>query len=299
MITSAQALLQSWSPPIVVNASLCLASVVYARGWIRLHAAFPKLISRWRLAAFLAGVAGIWLAIGSPLEAFDDVSLTVHMVQHLLLMSFSPPLILLGWPALPLLHGLPQWVGRFIVGPVSRSGFFKWLAGGVTHPIVCWLAAAFALIGWHIPGVFKAALRFDWLHELEHASFLATGLLFWWPVVQPWPSTNRWPRWSIPLYLFCATLPCDVLSGFLAFCDRVVYVSYLSGPSMFGLLPLQDQECAAALMWVSVTFVLLVPAIVVTIEILSPMKAHRTEEPWTVSRGVADQYLHVSKLEVF
>src|ERR1700689_3072162 len=164
MITSTQALLQSWSPPVAVNALLCLAFLVYARGWIRLRATFPKLISAWRLAAFLSGAAGIWLAIGSPLEAFDDVSLTVHMMQHLLLMSFSPPLILLGWPALPLLRGLPQWAGRFIVGPVGRSAFFKWLAGTVTHPVVCWLAAACALVGWHIPGVFEEALRWEWLH---------------------------------------------------------------------------------------------------------------------------------------
>jgi putative membrane protein len=298
MVTSTQALLQSWSPPVAANLSLCLAMLVYARGWIRLHASFPKLISAWRLAAFLAGVAGVWLAIGSPLEAFDDVSLTAHMVQHLLLMSISPPLILLGWPALPLLRGLPQWVGRFIVGPVSRSEFFKWLAAALTHPVVCWLAAALALIGWHIPSVFQAALRWEWLHELEHASFLATGLLFWWPVVQPWPSTDRWPRWLIPLYLFCATLPCDVLSAFLAFCDRVVYVSYLSGPSTFGISALQDQERAAALMWVSVTLVFLVPAIVVTMEVLSPTNAHWAQGPRTGSRGVADQYLHVSKLEV-
>jgi putative membrane protein len=298
MITSTQALLQSWSPPIAVNASLCLAIFVYARGWIRLRASVPGLISAWRLAAFLAGVAGIWLAIGSPLEAFDDVSLTVHMVQHLLLMSFSPPLILLGWPALPFMRGLPRWAVRRIVGPVSRSEFFKVLAGAVTHPVVCWLAAAFALVGWHIPGVFEAALRLDWLHELEHASFIATGLLFWWPVIQPWPSTNRWPRWLIPLYLFCGTLPCDVLSAFLAFCDRVVYASYLSGPPIFGISPLQDQERAAALMWVSVTLILLVPAIVVTMEILSPARAHWAEEPPTGSRGVADQYLHASKLEV-
>jgi putative membrane protein len=299
MITSTQALLQSWSPPIAVNASLCLAIVVYARGWIRLRATFPKLISAWRLAAFLAGVAGIWLAIGSPLEAFDDVSLTAHMVQHLLLMSFSPPLILLGWPALPLLRGSPQWAGRSIVGPVGRSGFFKRLAVAVTHPAVCWLAAAFALVGWHIPSVFQAALRWEWLHELEHASFLATGLLFWWPVVQPWPSISRWPRWSIPLYLFCATLPCDVLSAFLSFCDRVVYVSYLSGSPMFGMSPLQDQECAAALMWVSVTIILLVPAIAITLQILSSTKTQPAPEPWTGSRAVDDQYLHVSKLEVF
>jgi len=298
MITTTQALLQSWSPPLAVNASLCLAILTYARGWIRLHAAFPKLISAWRLAAYLAGVTGIWLAIGSPLAVFDDVSLTAHMVQHLLLMSFSPPLILLGWPALPLLRGLPQWMIRLIVGPVSRSGFVKWVAGAVTHPVVCWFAAAFALVGWHLPGVFDRALRWEWLHELEHASFLATGLLFWWPVVQPWPSTCRWPRWSIPLYLFCATLPCDVLSAFLAFCDRVVYVSYLSGPSIFGISALQDQERAAALMWVSVTLVFLVPAVLVTMEILSPTKAQGAQEPWTGARRVADRYLHVSKLEV-
>jgi putative membrane protein len=297
MTMATQAVLQSWSPPVAVNALLCLATLLYTRGWIRLRAAHPKLISGWRLGPFLAGVAGIWLAIGSPLAAFDDVSLTVHMVQHVLLMSVAPPLVLLGWPALPLLRGLPKFVARRAIGPVLRSEPVKRLGRIVTHPAVCWLAAAFALVGWHVPGVFEAALRSDWLHELEHASFLATGFLFWWPVVQPWPSTPRWPRWSIPVYLFCATLPCDVISAFLVFCGRVVYVSYLSGPPAFGMSPLQDQECASAFMWVSVTLILLVPAVIVTMDILSPTRDHASQESRALS-AAADQCPLVASLEV-
>jgi putative membrane protein len=298
MILDGRGLFESWSPPVVVNASLCLAALIYLRGWSRLHSVAPKLISALRLAAFLGGIAGIWIAIGSPLEAFDDTSLTVHMVQHLLLMSVSPPLILLGWPALPLLRGLPNSMARHVVVPISRSNFFRQLADVVTHPGCCWSAAALALIAWHLPGVFDTALRMDWLHELEHASFLITGLLFWWPVVQPWPSTERWPRWSIPLYLFCATFPCDVLSAFLVFCGRVVYSPYLSGGGVFGMSPLQDQECAASLMWVSVTVIFLVPALLVTMHILSPQRSAVPETRGAIPRTADERYLHAPKMEV-
>jgi cytochrome c oxidase assembly factor CtaG len=65
-------------------------------------------------------------------------------------------------------------------------------------------------------------------------------------------------------------LPCDILSAFLTFCDRVVYPSYLSAARVFDLSPLQDQECAGALMWVCVTFAYLIPAVVITMQILAP-----------------------------
>ena len=112
--------------------------------------------------------------------------------------------------------------------------------------------------------------------------------MFWWPVIQPWPSSARWPRWSIPLYLFCATLPCDALSAFLVFCDRVVYRPYLSAPRVFAISPLADQQSAAALMWVSVTIILLVPAVVVTMQILAPQEARVSPEPFTRLNGIAN-----------
>jgi putative membrane protein len=298
MTPDAQAILESWSAPLGVNLALCLTAVVYVRGWFRLNAVFPNLITVWRLAAFSAGIVFVWIAIGSPLNAFDDVSLSIHMVQHLLLMAIAPPLFLLGAPALPLLQGLPQSMARCVAGPFLRLSLVKSIGHFITNPAICWLAATLGLIGWHVPAVFELALRSNWLHELEHACFFGAGLLFWWPVVQPWPSIARWPRWSVPLYLFCATLPCDALSAFLAFCDRVVYSSYLSAPHLYGFSPLQDQECAAALMWVSVTVIFLVPAVIVTLQMLSPQKAQLPEDRCPELNVIARVPLDASKLEV-
>src|SRR5271154_3390191 len=139
MNADAQAVWQSWSAPLVVDLLLSLTALVYALGWFRLRSAFPGLISSRRLAAFFSGIVCVWVAIGSPLTAFDDLSLTVHMVQHLLLMTVAPPLILLGAPALPLLHGLPGWIARGVVAPLLRWAPVKWLGHFATRLAVAWL----------------------------------------------------------------------------------------------------------------------------------------------------------------
>jgi putative membrane protein len=289
-----QLVARTWSVPIGLDLTLFFTTLIYLRGWFRLRAVSASLIPAQRLAAFLAGIACVWIAIGSPLDAFDEILLSVHMAQHLLLMAIAPPLILLGAPALPLLQGLPQSVARKVVGPVLRWRAMKWFGHFIANPAICWLAATLSLIVWHFPVMFELALRFGWLHVVEHVCFFSTGLLFWWPVVQPWPSIARWPRWSIPLYLFCATLPCDVLSGFLAFCDRVVYTSYLSAPRAFDISPLQDQQFAAALMWVAVTIIFLIPAVIVTIQILSPQKDDQADGRFAELSKIARQPFDVT-----
>jgi putative membrane protein len=270
MSPQAQEILESWSSPIWVNASLCLTALVYFRGWLHIRSHIRELIPGWRLAAFLSGLCSLWIAIGSPLAAYDDVSLSVHMVQHLLLMVVAPPLLLQGTPALPLLRGLPPGVLRGIVGPLLRCEPVKSLGHFITHPAFCFFAATVALLGWHIPAAFELALRSESWHEVEHICFLATSLLFWWPAVQPFPSGAFWPRWSIPLYLFLGTLPGGALGAFLTFCDRVLYPSYAGAPQIFGVSALEDQVIAGALMWVIGTFVYTVPAVVIAVRLLSP-----------------------------
>jgi putative membrane protein len=171
-----------------------------------------------------------------------------------------------------LLHGLPQGFVRSVLGPFFRYPPVHEFGRIITHPAFCWLAATATVVAWHVPTLFELGMQSRAWHDVEHACFFVAGLLFWWPVIRPWPSLATWPRWSVPLYLFLATLPCDALSAFLTFCGRVVYSHYLSTHRLFDISPLGDQECAGALMWVWVTFVYLAPAAVVTIQILSPQR---------------------------
>jgi putative membrane protein len=186
-------------------------------------------------------VIALWIAVASPLAHLDHHLLTGHMVQHLLLMVVAAPLILIasGSNALSVC-GLPA--------------------------AFCWLAGSLTVIFWHVPAVLAMALRSHYWHAIEQIGFLIAGILFWTPAIA---TPRRGSGWSVPVYLFLATLPCDALSAYLVFCGHVVYPSYGSGGQLFRLSPLDDQALAGALMWVVVTFAYLIPALVLCARLLS------------------------------
>ncbi|HMI51547.1 MAG TPA: cytochrome c oxidase assembly protein [Candidatus Saccharimonadales bacterium] len=256
----------SWEFPASLALALLLAASLYLRAWI---SARSGSIPAWKAGSFVLGLVLLWTASGSPLAAYDHSLLTVHMIKHLLLMTFAPPLILLGEPLRVFWRMTPLWA-RGILGRVWRRPPVQRLAGIVTSLVLCWTASALTLILWHVPALFALGIRSATGHTVEQAMFFGTGLLFWWPVIEPWPSAAAGPRWSLLLYLFLATLPCDVLSGFLVFSDRVAYPVYFSTPRLLGFSVLADQQCAAALMWTCVTLVYLVPAAIISAKLLAP-----------------------------
>jgi len=281
--------------PLATTLVLVVTALVYVCGWLRVRNSFPNLIPAWRLATFISGLFSLWICVASPLAALDHQSLTIHMAKHLLLMTVAAPLVLAGTPVLPLLYGLPR---RFIqVELLFGKRAVRWLGERLKHPVLYWLAGTTAVIGWHLPVAFELAMGSHWIHGVEDGCFLLAGLLFWWPVLQP-SSSGAGPRWSMALYLFLATLPCDLLSAFLAFCNRPVYPCYLSTTQLFSLSPLQDQECAGALMWVWVTFAYLIPAVAITMQILSPPNKSSHEPAQLAWRLLAAQPLNGSEAEV-
>ena len=246
--------LQLW-----VGASLLLFALLGVRGWVRgrRHRQLPG----WRLAAWVAGLGWVWLATASPLASLDRELLTAHMLKHLVLMTVAAPLLLVSEPLALLCWGLGLQAER---APAALAASGR----ALTHPALCWLAGTATVLVWHVPAAMTLAMHSAAGHALQSASFLVGGLLFWWPVVQPWPARPHWTAWMVPLYLLLATLPCDALSAFLAFCGRPVYAAALSAAPPEQLLA--DQERAGALMWVWVTLVYLVPAVWQVLRLLGP-----------------------------
>jgi putative membrane protein len=268
MSPDSRVLFEEWSPPIFLTTALVLSAILYTRGWVAIRETRRALFPVWRLAAFLFGLAIIWIAIASPLDGFADAMLSAHMVEHLLLMSFAPPLLLLGYPAVPLLRGIPHAILVPVLGPLLRFKGLRRLGHFLVIPLVAWFAMNLTFLGWHVPAAYDFALEHERWHEVEHLLFLITSILFWWPLIRPWPTSAHYPGWYMLPYLIMADIVNTALSAFLAFCDRPVYAYYLRQANPFNVSPQSDQVVGAVIMWVLGSLVFLIPAVFVTLKLL-------------------------------
>jgi len=259
---------RDWTLPLWLTLSIAVTGAVYVRGFFAIRRTRPRKFGAMRLLSFLSGLAVLWMAIGSPMDGFADALLSAHMVEHLLLMSAVPPLLLFGLPIVPLLRGLPCWMTRAVAGPLIRMDwlrrFFHWL----TTPVVAWLAMNAAFLGWHVPAAYDFALEHEGWHAVEHLCFLGTSLLFWHCIMRPWPAKAERRNWGILIFLISADVVNTLLSAFLAFCNRPVYRFYLENPNPFQVSPLEDQVLGAVIMWVLGSFAFLIPAVVITMRLL-------------------------------
>jgi putative membrane protein len=193
----------------------------------------------------------------------------MHMGQHFVLMSIAPPLIALGAPVVPMLRGLPRWSIGGMLGPIFRMRRLQIACGHLLRPTQAWSLMNAAYIGWHIPAAYEFALSSEGWHNVEHVCFLFTGILFWWPVVAPWPHREKASRWKILPYLVSADIVNTGLSAYLCFSGRLIYPSYGEISRPFGIGALNDQVAAGAIMWVFGSLVFLIPVFAITFRLLS------------------------------
>jgi cytochrome c oxidase assembly factor CtaG/polyferredoxin len=275
------AFVRSWPSDPWLVFSLLLTGSIYLRGWLALSRHSPRRWHPGQPTAFAGGLIVIFLALASPIEPFTSLLLQVHMLQHLLLMMVAPPLLWLGAPFFPLLRGLPRPVRILWVAPFLRSNSLRGLFQTLTHPVPAWLLFTTATIVWHLPPVYELALQSVGWHYFQHLCFLITALLFWYPVIRPYPSRPRWSPWLLIPYLILADLQNTLLAAVLTFSDQPLYSYYVQQPRLGNLSPLEDQVAAGVLMWVPGSLAFLVPVFFIGIRLLFGSSQRRVSGDWS------------------
>lgn len=274
MPNAMESVFAEWSLPPGLTLAILVTAVVYLRGWVALRKTRPDQFTGWRLLSFLAGLGSLWIAIGSPLETLADELLSAHMIEHTILMSLAPPLVLLGLPVVPLLRGLPWPLRPYVASPILRIKTLRYVFSFLVRQRVAWIAMNLAFLAWHVPAAYDFAVEHEFWHDLEHICFLATSVLFWWCVILPWPASQR-RNWTIILYLIAAEVINTAASAFLAFCNRPVYAYYIHKANPFQFPPMSDQILGAVVMWVFGSLAFLIPTAGITFSLLQPSSTQR------------------------
>lgn len=238
-MTTAETILTAWDfDPSVVVGCAGLAAVYV---WKCRHA------SALQRTCYLLGVATLFLAIESPLDALGDTYLfSAHMAQHLLLILIVPPLLLWGIPQ----ETARKWLQRPLIARWEKI---------LGRPAIAWFACIGTMTVWHLPVLYNYALAHETVHILQHLSFLVTGTMFWWPVLGPLPEHRMAPMPAI-FYLFAAVAENTALGVLITFMPVGYYPAYLNPPDPlhilhairtgWGMTPRVDQGLGGLLMWI-------------------------------------------------
>jgi putative copper resistance protein D len=253
-----RALLTQWALDPAIIVLLVAAGGLYLSGVRRLRSGPPH--PRSRSIAFYAGLATIAVALLSPVDVYAEVSFSVHMLQHVLLMFVAAPLLLLGAPGTLALRAVKAPTRRRFLLPVVHFG----VVATLTHPLVAWSVFAAVQYVTHFTGFYEAALGSQVVHAAEHGLYLTAALLFWWPVVGLDPGARTLSHPARLVYLVLA-MPLEAFLGVaILSANSVLYSHYAALPRPWGgPNALADQGNAGAIMWMSGDLVALVAGLLV------------------------------------
>jgi putative membrane protein len=241
----------AWNPaqPLVMT-NLTILTLLYVTGLWRLwaRAGIGKSISIRQAACFSIGMASLFIALISPIDVFSDELSWMHMIQHMILVGISAPLLVLGSPFMVALWVFPlSW--RHAYGRMKRrveswkpARYLLW------QPLLMWSLFAFTLWIWHLPKLYEATLYNDLFHDFQHFTFVLVSCLFWRVLLDP-VSRLRLGRGTGVLYLFLTSLHATLLGVFMTFAPKVWYPFYERRAPRWKLSALEDQQIAGLIMW--------------------------------------------------
>jgi len=269
---------------VAVGAALVVAALatLYVAGLRRLaRRGRPwQAVKRRHAACFGLGLLALLLALASPLDVLGARLFMAAMGQHILLLMAAPLLLLVARPAVVLPASLPRAAVRRSQRAlrVLQAPWLRWVTRMLSSPFVAWPLYVADAVAWHIPPLYEAALHDMALHQVQNLCFLATGLLFWWVVVEPLPDRTT-PRLHqglrVGLRLITVWLSASANTGlglFLAWKDTPLYATYAGGawPRPWGLSALDDQRLAGIMLWTLGGLIYLAAAAMLFIHLMTP-----------------------------
>jgi putative membrane protein len=226
-----------WTFAPIVLIALAAYVWLYVARWRTSRAqGGARVASYGRLALWLTGILFLFLALVSPIDRLGEQLASVHMVQHLLIADLAPICLTLA-------------LTKHLLRPATRRIHrIEQAAGPFGHPAFGVVAYVTAMWVWHIPAMYEAALRHSFVHVLEHLTFAAAGLLYWWHLLSPIRSRLRLGGMGPVLYMASTKILVGFLGILLAFSPSVLYHFYDAGGTRWGLSTLDDQRVAGLIM---------------------------------------------------
>ena len=192
-------------------------------------------VSRANLVCFVGAMLVLWGASDWPVHDISEEYLySVHMVQHMALSYFLPPLALMA---------TPTWFARAVLGDGRVYRAVRWLA----HPVVAAVLFNAMVMTVHIPMLVNASVSNGPLHYTLHVLVVSTSLLMWMPVCGPIPEFRISVMGSM-IYLFLQSVVPTIPAAWLTFAEDVVYKSYDTPVRLWGITAVEDQQLAGAAM---------------------------------------------------
>jgi putative membrane protein len=226
-----------WTFAPIVLVALVAYVVLYAARWRQSRAeGGARAAPVGRLILWCTGVLLLFIALISPVDEVGEQLASIHMVQHLLIADLAPICLTLG---------LTQWILRPATRRIHR---IERAAGPFGHPAFGVVAYVGAMWLWHVPALYDAALRHSMIHVLEHLTFAAAGLLYWWHLLSPIRSRLRLGGMGPVAYMASTKLLVGFLGILLAFAPTLLFTFYDAPGTRWGMSPLTDQHVAGLIM---------------------------------------------------
>ncbi len=215
--------------------------VLYTLGvtvWREKYNLHPTMPPWSQMFWFYASMTVMYLSLDGVMHYLsDELSFAAHMAQHLFLQMIFPPMLIVG---------IPGWLLRPLVRPAWVQRFGRW----ISHPVRASILFNATMWGWHIPEIYGLALVSHPVHIFEHLMFMATAVIFWWPILSPIKEVPRASLHGQLAYIFLNLFPMKALGLIIAVHNTLLYDFYASQPRLFGLSPIGDQRAGGLMMWV-------------------------------------------------